>query len=770
MSQKQPDLHQITLASVACPEGGYVLEALRLPPLDGHHENRCRIFLSADGPLAGIADSGPGLTDLTRRAVRGNAGGIVEATLSGDANPALVVGDAAVPLTLTDRQVDLLAGRDCLISFVNGEETAIVANWVRWHAEHHGVTGGLLYNRLGPAGEGADLADRLRAELAGLALCIVVVDVPAPIGHAHLPPADHPLNAPDAPGKDRMEIPDPDPWRGPLRDEVLLEHARSRFLPEATGILFLDLSDYLFAQAGDGSVFDFARSAPHHYVPVQGRRVYPWQVQQDGAPVLGDHICAPFDIKAVFSRWCAVPHAVDGPEMVWRPHRVIGAEAEVAAPHQILRCMAMKHPHLKPSEIAPKTSLREVPSLVTFVTEVLGYEPGRAPQVDSETIAALRTAPDVEGPVNVTLVTAMKNEGPFLLEWIAYHRVIGVTDFIVYTNDCTDGTDTFLQLLQDKGILQHRENPFKSQPGVKPQHAALDAAQREDVVKGAHWLMASDVDEYIAVHVGDGTLKSLFAAVGEANFISLTWRLFGNSDIEEYEDDFIIRQFTQCAHKFCNKPHQAWGFKTLYRNIDIFKKMGVHRPKGLKAELLPAIRWVNGSGKPMPQSEYRNAWRSNASTFGYDLVTLNHYAIRSVESFLVKRDRGRVNHTDRDQGLAYWFRMNHNSTEDRSIQRMIPALEEEWARLISDPEIKAAHEGCVAAHRAKIAELKARPDYAEFYEQIRSPRMRKLSRLLKHFGRNIFLAGPQAVPDWVLEKDLPDNFFFTVDDVEETSH
>ena len=29
--------------------------------------------------------------------------------------------------------------------------------------------------------------------------------------------------------------------------------------------------------------------------------------------------------------------------------------------------------------------------------------------------------------------------------------------------------------------------------------------------------------------------------------------------------------------------------------------------------------------------------------YGYDLVQLNHYAVRSAESFLVKRDRGRVN-------------------------------------------------------------------------------------------------------------------------------
>ena len=39
------------------------------------------------------------------------------------------------------------------------------------------------------------------------------------------------------------------------------------------------------------------------------------------------------------------------------------------------------------------------------------------------------------------IVTAMKNEGPFILEWAAYHLSIGFDRFLVYTNDCDDGTD-----------------------------------------------------------------------------------------------------------------------------------------------------------------------------------------------------------------------------------------------------------------------------------------------------------------------------------------
>ncbi len=136
----------------------------------------------------------------------------------------------------------------------------------------------------------------------------------------------------------------------------------------------------------------------------------------------------------------------------------------------------------------------------------------------------------------------------------------------------------------------------------------------------------------------------------------------------------------------------------------------------------------------------------------------------------MKRDRGRVNHVDRDQGLAYWFRMNHNVAEDHSIQRMLPALQAEMDQLLSDPDIAEMHHKCVAAHRAKIDALKATKNYATFYQDLTGERMQRLSKLLPHFGANVFLAGPDVVPDDVALADHPDDFFFTVARQKTTAH
>ena len=79
------------------------------------------------------------------------------------------------------------------------------------------------------------------------------------------------------------------------------------------------------------------------------------------------------------------------------------------------------------------------------------------------------------------VISTMKDEGPYILEWLAYHRAISFTNFLIYTNDCSDGTDTMFDLLQSKGFVQHRQKPFKKTK-LKPQHAALQAADKEPLV------------------------------------------------------------------------------------------------------------------------------------------------------------------------------------------------------------------------------------------------------------------------------------------------
>ncbi|MEY8842430.1 glycosyltransferase family 2 protein, partial [Cribrihabitans sp. XS_ASV171] len=295
----------------------------------------------------------------------------------------------------------------------------------------------------------------------------------------------------------------------------------------------------------------------------------------------------------------------------------------------------------------------------------------------------------------------------------AYHRAIGVDNFLIYTNDCTDGTAEILDRLQEMGVLQHRNN--NDWKGNSPQQYALNRAMKEPVVTQSDWIIHIDVDEFINVRCGNGTLDDFFARVPDATNVAMTWRLFGHNGITRLADDFVIDQFDTCAPKYCPKPHTVWGFKTMFRNIGAYSKLSCHRPNKLDEALREKVRWVNGSGRDMTGEAAEKGWRSSKKSIGYDLLQLNHYALRSAESFLIKRQRGRALHVDRSIGLNYWIRMDWGDYRDITIKRNLPRLQAEYDRLMQDATLRRWHETGLDWHRAKAEELHAMPEFEELY-------------------------------------------------------
>lgn len=143
------------------------------------------------------------------------------------------------------------------------------------------------------------------------------------------------------------------------------------------------------------------------------------------------------------------------------------------------------------------------------------------------------------------IVSTMRNEAPFLIEWLAYHQHIGFTDFLIYSNDCDDGTDAMLDRLATLGHLVHERNHSR---GKKPiQWRALNKADRHALTKAADWIFVADVDEFLNIHAGDGTLTDLFAPSPDAEGFAIPWRMFGNSGVRAFEDSPVLAQFTHAA-------------------------------------------------------------------------------------------------------------------------------------------------------------------------------------------------------------------------------
>ncbi len=344
---------------------------------------------------------------------------------------------------------------------------------------------------------------------------------------------------------------------------------------------------------------------------------------------------------------------------------------------------------------------------------------------DQYTPVPLRDLPaDNSGKV---IVGCMKNEAPYILEWVAYHRAIGVDNFLIYTNACEDNTDDILGRLQEMGLLQHRLN--NNWKGKSPQQHALNQSLKEDAIKNAEWVIHIDVDEYINVRCGNGTIDDFIAAVPNATNVAMTWRLFGHNGVERFEDRLVIDQFETCAPKFCPKPHTVWGFKTMTRNIGAYDKISCHRPTKPRPERMKDVTWVNGSGRPMGDKAKQGGWRSSKFTIGYDLIQLNHYALRSAESFLIKRQRGRALHVDRSIGINYWIRMDWDDHKDLSIKRNLDRTRQELDRLLQDPTLRRLHDEGVAWHKAKANELHENPEFEDLYQKALGIKLNAMERV-----------------------------------------
>ncbi|MEX0278417.1 MAG: glycosyltransferase family 2 protein [Ruegeria sp.] len=315
------------------------------------------------------------------------------------------------------------------------------------------------------------------------------------------------------------------------------------------------------------------------------------------------------------------------------------------------------------------------------------------------------------------IVTTVRDEGSFFLEWLAYHKAIGFTDFLVFSNDCSDGTDRMLDRLQDLGQIVHKPNPKRGKKAVQWQ--ALNRASKHRLFKQADWALATDIDEFLLIHVGQGKLKDLIATKPDATGFAIAWRLFGNSGQFHYEDRPITQQFLKAAPEGMLWPWRAIQFKSLFRCDGTYSRFGVHRPRDPDPAAQASSRWYDGSGHllrsfPGPMTlipGFHNQYR---------LAQINHYSLGSVESFLVKMARGRAVHQHESIGLSYWIDRNYVSENDpRLWDRFGDEITERRKEMLDDEVLRDLHLAAVAWRHARIEALMQTPEAVYLSARIR---------------------------------------------------
>ncbi len=307
-----------------------------------------------------------------------------------------------------------------------------------------------------------------------------------------------------------------------------------------------------------------------------------------------------------------------------------------------------------------------------------------------------------------TVVSTMKNEAPYIIDWVAHYKALGFDHILVCTNDCTDPTVDILLRLQELGfVVQH--NTVVRRGGIQ-RSALRQASRRYDIVTKAKWVFVCDVDEYLNIHMGDGSARALIEGSGDqADVISVPWRVFGPNSVKDFVDKPVTEQFTYAERAWdaVARPTTGKFVKSIYTNQHKFQRMGVHAPVALKDNIAD-ISWVLPGGM-----EYVVNGERTENPPLFNLAQVNHYALRSMQGFLIKRARGRVNHDSHIMGMDYWNRFNHNDEADTSIERYRVKAGALAQELKEDPVLRDLHEQAVIWHARKAKSMMMDPELDE---------------------------------------------------------
>ena len=117
--------------------------------------------------------------------------------------------------------------------------------------------------------------------------------------------------------------------------------------------------------------------------------------------------------------------------------------------------------------------------------------------------------------------------------------------------------------------------------------------------------------------------------------------------------------------------------------------------------------WKDGSGNQLPPLFSDTDKKVIASGGTIDFARLNHYAIRSIASFLVKVDRGDVMDAARLQERYVDYYRQYDTEGIRCPAPLGSEARRILADFMRDPELSELHRAAFTWHRAKANEILA---------------------------------------------------------------
>ena len=296
-------------------------------------------------------------------------------------------------------------------------------------------------------------------------------------------------------------------------------------------------------------------------------------------------------------------------------------------------------------------------------------------------------------------VATVRDEGPYLLEWLAHHRALGVEHFFIASNDNADGSDALLAALDAAGIVSWVSNTgATSDVQLKAYRHVLSI--NPDVLD-YEWAMLLDLDEFVTLDAGGFQTIPDFLAWQEhrpVDVVALAWCLFWSSGQVRWSEEPVTTRFRQ-------QNHGASLVKSIFRPRN-FTYAHPHHPIPFDNTVGSVARDSSGAvlsyprgrltGAELPEMRFGKAW-------------ISHYFSKSAEEFFWKwtrnaEIRGVSTFAEVPEHFIQGFIDHHQSkTMDMPDQgiALADAKAAEMATLLKLPKVHAAAQHILQQRREK---------------------------------------------------------------------
>ena len=253
----------------------------------------------------------------------------------------------------------------------------------------------------------------------------------------------------------------------------------------------------------------------------------------------------------------------------------------------------------------------------------------------------------------IAVCAIFKDEAPYLLEWLAFHTLIGVDQFVLYDNGSSDGGSELIR----------RSNFGRSVTLIdwsdRPGQLSAYNHFRVNHARQFTWAAFIDLDEYIMPLDGDSIRDIMLRSVYQPYAaILLQWLVFGPSGHDHRPAGLVIENYTR---RLPQTDDASRHVKTLVRTAHL---LGMDYTPHAAECSGPACN-TRGE-KVLPYAIQ--------PTECHDVMVINHYFTKSREDWEFKRRRGRGDSLEPYQERVFSDVADVAVIEDTRAARFIPRL------------------------------------------------------------------------------------------------